>query len=526
MSQNARQRLSPLLKYFVSFSSLTPIIVEASPDQLNNLVNIFDSFGLEVTQVIPTFGFIAGLASVPLIKTFALLPEVRMIHPDREVFAFSAPFPFNLNLDVNPLEKIPTPLNIAGNLIDNMGNTIFSKSFGLFFDKKGGPILERTLDFFDPLISPLALPNPLTLVDNMPNPLALVDNFGTQLNQFNPLSILQDTLPSALTPQNNLLTMPSTKSDLVSQSQNTQKSFFSTVEIRELLGINQAEELGITGKGVKVAILDTGIDINHPQVSPATDFDNAIVGHPPLDENGHGTFCATEAYGLGTINPRGISIKGIAIDAIPIAIKVLGGGIGTGRNSDVLKGIEMAFLKGANIISMSLGSEADQNAAQDPSLTDPTSRVIKALTEKGVIFTIAAGNSGPDAQSVGLPGGVEEAITVGAVDPRNDQVTSFSSRGPFYGRIKPDILSYGQDIYSGLSLGSLLDTATGDRLADGYSYISGTSMATPMLGGMLALVKQAYPETTTSMIKRIFKAKGIPKNSDMGFGIARWSWFN
>ncbi len=488
MSQNARQKLSPQLKNFVSFSSLTPVLIESTPDSLNNLVNVFDSFGIEVSQFIPTFGFVAGLASVPLIKTLALLPEVRMVHPDMAMSTFSIP-PSTLDslLNVLPLDNLLSPLSLASNVMTSMGGSIFGKTLDPIFSRTITPLLDGTLDLLDPL----NLFNPLS------NPLGLQPESPTQFSR---------------------------QEELVTQSQT--QELFSTITTRGLLGAGDAEDIGITGKGVKVAILDTGIDINHAQVSPATDFDNAIVGHPKVDENGHGTHCATTTYGLGTINARNIAVKGVAIDATPIAIKVLGGGIGTGRNSDILKGIEMAYLKGADIISMSLGAEADQNASQDPSLTDPTSRVITALTlNEGIIFAIAAGNSGPEAQTVGLPGGVEEAITVGAIDPRNDQIAGFSSRGPFYGRIKPDISSYGVDIYSGTSFGSLLDTS-GDRIVDGYTFISGTSMATPHIAGLLALVKQAFPDITAPMIKEVFKSKGIKKDSNLGFGIARWNWFN
>ncbi|MEM1524819.1 MAG: S8 family serine peptidase, partial [Nitrososphaerales archaeon] len=241
---------------------------------------------------------------------------------------------------------------------------------------------------------------------------------------------------------------------------------FPTSQSRMMLGANVAETMGITGKGVKLAILDTGIDDFILQLPPwrITVRTSTVEGEPfHIDTNGHGVHTATIAAGSPLWTPWG-EIKGVAPDAEVGIFKVLGYTIGAGTTTSVLRGMMDAFEWGANIISMSLGSDIGPNERHDITAC-PQCRAVKALTDQGIIFVIAAGNSSEGYAS--CPGIAPEAITVGAVD-RNGVIADFSSRGhPQYIELqKPEVVSPGVYILSSATgLIDLMQAIDGPRLA-------------------------------------------------------------
>jgi len=295
------------------------------------------------------------------------------------------------------------------------------------------------------------------------------------------------------------------------------KTRWPTMESRKLLGADYAEEIGITGKGIKVAVLDTGWDPTNPQCI-ADYFRSSVEGQPaPIDENGHSTHCYTTIAGRAFPTPWGW-IKGVAPDAELGVFKVLGYGMGAGTESSVLRGIMDAFEWGADIISMSLGGSVSSKETIDIA-SDPECRTVKMMTEEGIIFCIAAGNDGEGYASV--PGLAPEAITVAAID-RNGNVADFSSRGhPQYMELmKPDCGAPGVDILSTTcGLIDAMEFMDGAKLAA----ISGTSMATPHVSGWVALVKQLFRENgvelTAKMVKDIFRASGRDWDPSIGYGI-------
>ena len=254
-----------------------------------------------------------------------------------------------------------------------------------------------------------------------------------------------------------------------------------TGESRKVVGADVADADGITGKGVKVAVLDTGSDPSHPQLLGNTG--ESMIKAQPLgyDENGHGTHVASTIAGAQFTHPQG-ALQGVAPGAELIIIKVLGAGIGLGDWSDILAGMQRAADLGAKIISMSLGGE--DNA--DPEASER--RVVRQLTERGIICCIAAANSGPGAQTIGSPGSALDAVTIGAIN-KAGQIADFSSRGPtLLGLTKPDCTAPGVDILSG-STGII----AAYRFLDGvgrFAAISGTSMATPAASGAIALAEE------------------------------------
>ncbi|WP_112244898.1 S8 family serine peptidase [Kribbella monticola] len=256
------------------------------------------------------------------------------------------------------------------------------------------------------------------------------------------------------------------------------------------IGAPAAWQAGYEGTGVSVAVLDTGVDANHPdlvgKVKKAVDFSGSPTG--PVDHFGHGTHVAATIAGTGA--GAGGTRKGVAPKADLLIGKVLGDD-GFGYDSSIIAGMEWAATEGARVVNMSLGGDPTDG-------TDPLSQAVNDITARtGMLFVVAAGNEGAD-QTVGTPGAATSALTVGAVD-RDDKLADFSSRGPRLGDggLKPEITAPGVDIVAARAAG----TAMGDPLDDLYTAASGTSMATPHVAGAAALMAQAHPDWKADRLK-------------------------
>ncbi len=288
------------------------------------------------------------------------------------------------------------------------------------------------------------------------------------------------------------------------------------------------DDNSLTGIGVSIAIIDTGIDYTHPDFGSCTSeqflsgncakvvggYDFINEDNNPIDDQGHGTHVAGIVAGNGLL-------KGVAPDANLYAFKVLDAG-GSGSFADVIAGIERAidpnqdgdFSDHVDIISMSLGASCG-GYNEDCGPDDVVSRTIDLAVDAGIVSVIAAGNSGPSAQTIGSPGTARKAITVGATykkdydgnywgdeNPRANQITPFSSRGPVELEneiiVKPDIVAPGAIICS-----AQYDSAWNDKKCfdNNHVAISGTSMATPHVAGVVALIKQAHPDWNSQQIK-------------------------
>ncbi|WP_030173286.1 S8 family serine peptidase [Streptomyces sp. NRRL S-813] len=253
------------------------------------------------------------------------------------------------------------------------------------------------------------------------------------------------------------------------------------------IGTPTAWEAGLTGKGVTVAVLDTGVDTSHPDLAGRVSRTRSFVdGEDVADRNGHGTHVTSTVGGSGAASDG--REKGVAPDATLAVGKVLDDQ-GSGSESQIIAGMEWAARDvHARIVSMSLGST-------DPSDgTDPMAQAVNTLTEEtGALFVIAAGNTGAPS-SIGSPGAADDALTVGAVDSA-DQAAYFTSAGPRFGdnALKPDLSAPGVDILAARS-----------QLTDGsgyYTSMSGTSMATPHVAGVAALLAQEHPDWSGARIK-------------------------
>ncbi|MFF8590406.1 S8 family serine peptidase [Streptomyces sp. NPDC015220] len=255
----------------------------------------------------------------------------------------------------------------------------------------------------------------------------------------------------------------------------------------EQIGTSKAWEAGLTGKGVTVAVLDTGVDASHPDLAGRVARTRSFVeGEDVADRNGHGTHVTSTVGGSGAASDG--REKGVAPDATLAVGKVLDDQ-GTGSESQIIAGMEWAARDvRARIVSMSLGSDEPSDG------TDPMARAVDTLSaETGALFVVAAGNTGAPS-SIGSPGAADAALTVGAVDS-GDEAAYFTSTGPRFGdnALKPDLAAPGVDI---LAARSQLTEGSGY-----YTSMSGTSMATPHVAGAAALLAQQHPDWTGARIK-------------------------
>lgn len=267
------------------------------------------------------------------------------------------------------------------------------------------------------------------------------------------------------------------------------------------LGVPTVWQGGNRGGGVKIAIVDTGIDADHPdfsgRIAATADFTNQGV----RDGHGHGTHVASIAAGSGAASEG--KYTGVAPEATILAAKVLRND-GTGLMSGVMAGVEWAVDQAAQVINLSLGSPGPCDGS------DAISAICNAAVDAGVIVCVAAGNEGPAPRTVGSPGCATKVITIGASDD-DDHIASFSSRGPTLDeRVKPDVLFPGVNIIAARASG----TSMARPVNDFYTSASGTSMATPHASGSCALVLHARPGLTPEQVKDIFKQAALDLGLD------------
>jgi hypothetical protein len=265
------------------------------------------------------------------------------------------------------------------------------------------------------------------------------------------------------------------------------------------IGAPSAWAAGFTGTGVKIAVLDTGVDQTHPDLATQEvaekNFSDAADN---VDRFGHGTHVASIAAGTGA--KSGGRFKGVAFGAQILDGKVLND-FGGGQESWIIAGMQWAAEQGAKVANLSLGGD-------DSASIDPLEEAVNNLSAQfGILYVIAAGNSGSAPETVGSPGSADAALTVGAVD-RDDSIAPFSSRGPRVGdgAVKPDITAPGVGIVAAKAANGFIGTPA----ADGYVSLSGTSMATPHVAGSVALIAQQHPTWTGAQLKAALTASAKP----------------
>ncbi|MBU7015124.1 MAG: S8 family serine peptidase [Theionarchaea archaeon] len=256
---------------------------------------------------------------------------------------------------------------------------------------------------------------------------------------------------------------------------------------------------GYDGTGIKICIIDTGIDPNHcdfPSGKIIAWADYVNSQSTPYDDHGHGTHCSSIAAGED-------SPEGVAPGADLMMAKVCTSG-GQCTDSAIIQGIDFGVAQGADVESLSLGGSGGDG-------TSALAKECNWAVGQGVVVVCAAGNDGSACCTISTPGDATDVITVGASD-KSDALASFSSRGPTTDdRIKPDITAPGVYIYAADSGTSCSDVS-----------MSGTSMATPHIAGVAALMLDARGTATPLQVKNCMGATAIDKgnvNKD-----CLWGW--
>ena len=343
-----------------------------------------------------------------------------------------------------------------------------------------------------------------------------------------------------------------------------------------------AWDLGVTGKGVNIAVVDTGIDNEHPGLDGKfiAGYDAVCSDDPlcllslqeddgsfdPDDQNQHGTACSGMATSTGIL-PSGESsnFTGSAPDANLVDVRI-GTAVGAGPFENyileqefyesamdglnwVIENKDTAWLGaenesyGIDIISLSWGITSHENGGSDGS--DMFSQVLDEATLAGVTVSVAAGNDGSNNDGLSGMGSSSLSITVGALDDKNsidrsdDGIASYSSRGPRrdnndgnpYDEMKPDVSAPGTNIVQAEAChasGSCYNRLGQDASGNGYSGRgSGTSYATPAVSGVIALMIEANPDLDPLAIREILKLTAERRetlSSADGEGVEEGSW--
>ena len=246
----------------------------------------------------------------------------------------------------------------------------------------------------------------------------------------------------------------------------------------------------INGTDVLVAILDTGIDATHIELSDSiVATENFVESSSDLDENGHGTHVSGIVTANGVYEITNNYATGVAPEAGIIVGKVCGA---TGcYESDIMAGIEWAVNQGADVLSLSLGTHdwhtMNENCDSDGG---PIVEKVNWAVSQGVVTVISAGNEGETVNGISSPGCASGAIAVGAVN-KSDNLAGFSNHGPAL-----DLVAPGVGILSTYSC-----VAAGDCSQYWYAGMSGTSMSAPHVTGTVALILQKHPEYTVDDVK-------------------------
>ena len=304
----------------------------------------------------------------------------------------------------------------------------------------------------------------------------------------------------------------------------------------EVINLKWAHERGYLGTGIGVAILDTGINLHKDFTDNGENkrilvFKDLINRRDEMyDDNGHGTHIA------GIIGGNGLASRGKYVGVAPkcnlIILKVLNYK-GDGNISDVLAGLQWIIDNkkkyNIRIVNISVGTTTKERGDENSLLV----RGVNAAWDSGLVVVVAAGNNGPNPMSISTPGISRKVITVGSSDDNvsvelfGSRKTDYSGRGPTLACIKkPDIVAPGSNIVS-CNAGKYNNRYRGNPFMGGkqdysmlYTVKSGTSMATPIVSGAVALLLELYPQMTNKDVKIKLRNSAI----DLGYEGNKQGW--
>lgn len=268
--------------------------------------------------------------------------------------------------------------------------------------------------------------------------------------------------------------------DILAVEPNTTFQAFGSIQqySHERTSVGTAWEGGLTGKGIDIAVLDSGI-APHSDLTISGGVSTVDYTSSYTDDNGHGTHVA----GVIASKDDGNGTRGVSPGANLYSVKVLDKK-GAGKLTDIIEGIDWAIRKNVDIINMSLGTTSDSEALR---------QVIDKANKQGVLVVASAGNSGNSAgtdNSMAYPARYDSVISVGATDTNNRRA-NFSSTGVYL-----DVMAPGKGI-------------TSTYLNNTYGTGDGTSQAAPYVSGMLALLKEKYPKASSNELRQLLESNAM-----------------
>jgi serine protease AprX len=264
-------------------------------------------------------------------------------------------------------------------------------------------------------------------------------------------------------------------------------------------------DAGITGRGVTVALVDTGVNTSGDLAGRVVHAEDFTPEHNNADSYGHGTFVAGLVSGTGSGSSG--NIKGVAPGAKLVSIKVAA----ADGKTDVIRVlaalewiVDFKDVYGIRVVNLSLGFNPQQSY-----LVDPLDFAVERVWNKGIVVVAAAGNGNNLPGSITSPGNDPRIITVGSSNDKttvalnDDRLAGFSSIGPTVdGLVKPDVLAPGQSVVSSRSPGSTIDTAyPSSAIGRQYAKGSGTSFSSAVAAGAAALILQRSPLLSPDQVK-------------------------
>jgi serine protease AprX len=539
----ASEKIDPALSDLMQAHplSLLPVIVEmqqpASPfvgganvTRANEALDLLRLYGTPVAGL-ALIDSAAGFANAPGIEAISLVPTVAYIHLDATVVPAGAdllPTPPPLPTLTPPPTPTPVPTATPTPVptASPTPNPTATPTSAPTDTPTPVPTPSPTPDPTPtptPSVSPTPDPTPTPLPTETPTPPPAETPTPTPAPTASPTP--DPTATPTPTPSQPVTGSTSTESPSPTPSAQAQGSAVYS----HVVNADQVWSQGTTGRGVTVAVLDSGVAANPDLVQPA----NRILASVNFadqrltsDPGGHGTHVAGIVAGNG--GQSGGEYIGVAPEANIVDVRVLSS-TGSGRISSVVRGIEWVLAHRAvyniRVLNLSFGAPARTSYR-----TDPMSAAVEIAWRRGLVVVVAAGNGGPAGGTVASPGIDPYAITVGATDdhgtisPRDDTLAPFSSWGSADSNAKPDLVAPGRRIISLRVPGSALDLLFPDRVVttpSGATYIrlSGTSMATPVVSGAVALLLQRRPSLSPDQVKAILVATTQPYGQDSGVAL-------
>lgn len=305
--------------------------------------------------------------------------------------------------------------------------------------------------------------------------------------------------------------------------------------VADIIDLNWAQDRNILGENVGVAVVDTGIclhkDFTEGKNRIKAFYDLIHARIEPYDDNGHGSHVSGIIGGNGFLS--GGRYMGIAPKCDLIGIKVLDQK-GDGNISDVLAGLQWVIDNKSKynirVVNISVGTTTRDNADENSLLV----KGVNAVWDAGIVVVVAAGNNGPGPMSISTPGISRKVITVGSSDDRitvelfGNKTTDYSGRGPTASCVKkPDIVAPGSNIVSCGTMKNyqryrynIQNNPRNDYTNLMYTVKSGTSMATPIVTGAIALLLSVYPSLSNKDVKLKLRDCAI----DLGYPWSKQGW--